>query len=201
MDRSKTLGVISIFAAVLALIVGIWGMDGAMIALSCFAIFFSVMSTMRCSEKVQQYSVIMSVTMLICTILAVTVVSYGSLVKSEILSENQWSLVCGIVQGVAVIPMIPMFFFVAAAFFKASFNWVMMPGLGWLVGMGFQLPKNLSVRIFQLSDIMDGIMTNNGIVIIMFVGLIMFIAFSLILRSIFKKNQYLITADGLVVRQ
>ncbi|MDR2865996.1 MAG: hypothetical protein LBV13_01110 [Methanomassiliicoccaceae archaeon] len=200
MDTWKTMGALSIFLAAASVAFGVWGRDGAMIGLSCFAVFFSILSFLRCSGTVHRYSVIMSATVLICTVLSISVASYSSLVDSGTMSMLQWAYISGAVQGAAVIPLIVMFFFTVAALFKASYNWVMMPGLGWLVGMGIQVPKNLSVFVFQLADIQSGIITNNGIVIIMLVGLMMFILFCVILRSVFKKNRYLITASGLAVR-
>jgi hypothetical protein len=94
-----------------------------------------------------------------------------------------------------------MFFFTAAALFNASYNWALLFGLSWMVGTGFQLPMCLSVFVVQISDLQHGIVTNNGLVVGMIIGLFISVVFSLVIRSVFEKNRYLITANGLTVRR
>ncbi|AIZ57221.1 hypothetical protein Mpt1_c13600 [Candidatus Methanoplasma termitum] len=201
MESTKAWAIFSIFAAIIALAFGIWGRDGAMIALSCFAVVFSIVSLMRCSETVYKYSVIMSVSVLICTILMITVASYDTLVNGKAMSDYWWIYLSGAIHGAAMIPLTVMFFFVTAALFDASYNWVLMPGLSWLVGTGFQVPKYLMVYVVQYSDFESGVISNTTLTLTMLVNMVMFIVFSLYLRRVFKKNLYLITKNGLVRRQ
>jgi len=116
-------------------------------------------------------------------------------------SDLEWIYVYAIIRGVAVIPIIIMFFFAVAAVFKASYNWATISGLGWLVGMGMQLPQFAMVLILQSAELESETIVNATIVIGMLVNMVMFAALSLILRFVFKKNRYLITANGLEVRR
>jgi len=156
-----------------------------------------------CSEHVHTYSFIMSVTVLLCTTLTVTVASYDSLVAAGSASEYTWTYVSAIIRGFAVIPMIMMFFFVAAAVFKASYNRVTAPVLSWAIGMGILLPMYVTILFVQRADLYesmsDGMITNTTLVIGMLINLLMFIAFSLILRHVLRKNNYLINDKGLEV--
>ncbi|MCL1810902.1 MAG: hypothetical protein FWG41_01585 [Methanomassiliicoccaceae archaeon] len=199
MDGKRALAIFCIIIAAVSVAAGVWGRDGATIALSSLAVFFSILCFIYCSNTVYRYSAIMSITVLICTVLMVSVASYDSLVDGGVMSGHQWMCVCGIIHGAAIIPLIVMFFFSVAAIFNASFNWVVVPGLGWLVGMSMQLPKSALMLITQYSELEQEIISNTTLVVVMLVNLIMFIAFSLILRSVFKKNRYLITANGLEV--
>jgi hypothetical protein len=201
MDKERALAALWIIVAAVSAAVGVWGRDGAMIALSSLAVLFSILSYVYCSSSVYRYSAIMSVTVLICTVIMVTVASYGTLVEDGTMSAHRWMLVCGLIHGTAIIPLIVVFFFTTAAAFNASYNWVIVPGLGWLVGMGMQIPKYILIYAVQYSELEQEIISNTVVVVVMLVNLIMFIAFSLILRSVFKKNRYLITANGLEVKQ
>jgi hypothetical protein len=127
----------------------------------------------------------------------VTAASFGSLVDGGVMSRNDWVYVSAIIQGVATMPLVIMFYFTAAAVFKASYNWVLVSGLSWLVGVGLQVPKNVLIFTVQLKDLEQGIITNNGIVITVLVNLIMFIAFSVVLYFIFRKHLYIITEKGM----
>lgn len=199
MDMRKVSAALSILLAAASFAAGVWGRDGAMIAMSSFAVLFSVLSAKYCSGTVYRCSLIMSATVLICTVIMVTAASYSTLVGGGAMSDNQWTAVCAAVQGAAAMPLIIMFYFTSAAVFGASYNWVLVSGLGWLVGMGIQVPKNVLVFAVQLADLEHGVVTNNSIVIIMLIDLAVFLAFSLVLYSVFRKNRYLITAKGLEV--
>jgi hypothetical protein len=188
--------VVSILLCALSVIFGIWEQDGFMIGLSVTAVLLAVLSFIYCSGSVQRYSVIMSLTVLICTALMVTAASYDSLVGGGAISELGWIFVVGIIHGVAVIPMILMFFFTVAAAFKASYNWVTVPGLGWLVGMGMILFPYVLILVFQRAEL-EVMINNSTLVITAFVGMLMFIAFLMIIRSVFRKCRYLITDEGL----
>jgi len=172
-----------------------------MIALSGFAVVFSVITLMRCSEKVFLYSLIMSLTVLVSTILMVTVASYSTLVDGGVVTNYWWIYVSAAIHGAAMIPTIVMFFFTTAALFNASYNWVLMPGLFWMVGTGMQVPMYVMVYIVQFAELEAEIISNTTVVMTMFLNLIMFFVVSMILRHIFKKNRYLVTSEGLKVRE
>lgn len=201
MDSSKARAAAGIVFATLSVILGLWGHDGAMLALSCFAAAFSALSLLRCSDTVHRYSLIMSATVLACTVLMVTVASYDTLVSGNIMSDYWWIYISAAIQGAAAIPLIIMFFFTTAAVFKASYNWVLMPGIAWLVGMGMQVPKYLMVYVIQFRDLESGVISNTTLTLTMMLDLFIFAAFSLILRHTFKKNVYLVNENGLVRRQ
>lgn len=200
MDRERMLAALCVIISVISVAIAAWGRDGAMVALSSIAVLFSALSFVYCTETVYRYSAIMSVTVLACTIVLVSVNSYRGFVNGGVTPEYWW-LFCGIIQGIAMIPLIMMFYFTVAAMFNASYNWVIAPGLGWLIGMGMQVPKCILIFLVQYNDLVRGAISNNSLVLIMLVDLIIFIIFCVILRSVFKKNRYLITAKGLVVRQ
>jgi hypothetical protein len=156
---------------------------------------------------------IASATVLVCTIIMVTVASFESLVNGGVMSEYSWTFVSAIIRGIAAMPLIIAFFFATAAVFKASYNWVVVPGLGWLVGMGMQVPQLVMLFIVQVPGFLmlffagqpateeQEIIANATIVMGMLVNLVMFAVFSIVLRSVFKKNRYLINANGLEVRK
>jgi len=199
MDRTWVLAGIVISLVSLAL--GVWKQDGMMMTMSAAAVFFSVLSFMYCSDRVHIYAFIMSVSVLICTALTVTVASHDSLVVSGTASTYTWIYITSIMRGIAVIPMIMMFFFVTAAVFKASYNWATASVMSWAIGMGLLLPMYVTVLFVQRADLYDGmndgIIANATLVIGMLVNLLIFITFSMILRSVMKKNKYLITENGL----
>ncbi|MCL2607992.1 MAG: hypothetical protein FWD92_05515 [Methanomassiliicoccaceae archaeon] len=197
MDRIWAL--MAVIISFFSLALGIWKQDGSMMALSATAILFSVASYIYCSNGVYVYALVMSVTVLICTALMVTVTSYDSLVATDTVSEHVWICLSAVIRGAAVIPMIIMFFFVVAAIFKASYNRVTAPILCWAVGMGILLPMYVTILFVQRADLNDGIIVNATLVIGMFIKLLMFIALSLILRSVLKKNNCLITDKGFEV--
>jgi len=199
MDGKRTLAALYVIVAAVSVATGIWGKDGAMVAFSALGVLFSFLTFLYCSSIVYRYSALMSVTVLICTILAVSVASYGTLVDGGVMSEYQWALVGGVIQGAAAIPVMIMFYFTAAAVFNASYNRILVSGLIWLVGMGMQVPKCILIFVVQFTDLQQGIISNNTLVIMMLVNLIIFLAFSLIIYPVFKKNRYLITAKGLEV--
>jgi len=142
----------------------------------------------------------MSLTVLVCTVILVSVNSYKNLVDGGV-TPGDWWLFCGIVQGIAVIPLIMMFYFTIAAMFSASYNWAIAPGLGWLIGMGMQVPKCILIFLIQFKDLERGAISNSTLILVMLVSMMVFVIFCLILRYVFKKNRYLITANGLVVMQ
>ena len=94
-----------------------------------------------------------------------------------------------------------LFFFMVAAKFKMSLNWVMISGLGWLVGMGLSVSKYVAVLILQNAEVEADMVMNSTIVIGMLVNLLMFIIFFFAMGRVFKNNRYLITSDGLEARR
>jgi len=201
MDPGRAWLALSIFVSAASVAVGLWGRDGAMTALSLLAVLFSASSFIYCSGAVCRYAAIASATVLVCTVLLTTAASHDALAGSGSVSDLEWIYVYAIIRGVAVIPIIIMFFFAVAAVFKASYNWATISGLGWLVGMGMQLPQFAMVLILQSAELESETIVNATIVIGMLVNMVMFAALSLILRFVFKKNRYLITANGLEVRR
>jgi len=125
--------------------------------------------------------------------------SYGTLVDGDVMSNYQWMFVSGVIQGAATIPVMIMFYFTTAAIFNASYNRILVPGLIWLVGMGMQVPKCIFIFVIQFTDLQQGIISNNTLVVTMLVNLVIFLVFSMIAYPVFKKNRYLITAKGLEV--
>jgi hypothetical protein len=201
MDTRRSWFALSIFISTVSVAFGIWGRDGAMTALSMLAALFSVLSFVYCSPAARLYILIASATVLACTILMVTAASHDTLVNGGYVSDLGWIYIYAVIRGIAVIPLMIVFFFTTAAVFKASYNWAVVSGLGWLTGMGMQVPQFAMVLILQSSELESEIIVNATIVIGMLVNLVMFAAFSLILRSVFKKNRYLITPNGLEVRK
>ncbi|MDR2698201.1 MAG: hypothetical protein LBB30_00785 [Candidatus Methanoplasma sp.] len=201
MDAGRSWFALSIFISTVSVAFGIWGQDGAMTALSLLAVLFSVLSFTYCSTAARPYPIIASTTVLICTTLMVTVASYDMLAEGGYVSDLGWIYLYAVIRGIAVIPLIIVFFFTTAAVFKASYNWAVVSGLGWLTGMGMQVPQFAMVLILQSSELENEIIVNATIVIGMLANLVMFAAFSLIIRSVFKKNRYLITSNGLEVRK
>ena len=201
MGKERTLAALCVVIAAVSVAFGAWGRDGAMLALSSLAVLFSILTLVYCSSAVYRYSAIMAATVLICTILSISVASYGTLVDGGVASEYQWACVCGIIQGAAAIPLIIMFFFTVAAIFGAAFNRILVPWLGSLVGVGMQVPKCIFIFTVQFTDLEQGLLGNNALVIIMLVNLVMYIAFGLSIRPIFNKNRYLITKNGLEAMQ
>jgi|GEM_PF-464004 len=177
-------------------VLGLWGQDGFMTALSAMATIFAVLAFVYCTGSIQRYTVIMSVMLMICTAILVTVASNESLVGGGKISDLAWVFVSGIIHGVAVIPMILVFYFAVAAAFKASFNWVTAPGLSWLVGMGMILPPYVLVLFMQRPALLDQTIANGTIVIGALINLVMFIIFALVLRSVLLKGRKLITEKG-----
>jgi len=197
MNSGKVLFTLSAVLCASAVATGIWGRDGFTMALSSMALILVIAAFLHSSGSVQRYTIVMSVSTAISAALMVTVASHDSLVVSGAVSELMWILLSAVIRGAPVIPMIMVFFFSTAAAFKASYNWAVVSSLGWAVGMGMLLPPYALILFVQRAELDSGIIANATIVIAAFVNLIMFIALSLVLRSVFRKNGYLITEKGL----
>ena len=200
---------ISVAIAAVSVAAGVWGSDGPMTVLSLIAVILSVTAFAYCSDTVLRFSLTASMTVLVCTLVMVTVASHDSLVGGGTMTEYSWTFIAAAVRGAAVLPLILLFYFAAAAAFRASYNWVSAGGLAWLIGLGMQVPMFVLLFLIEVPGPIDSVLgnepavdiiSNASIVIGLFLSLMMFLIFSLVLANVFRKNRYLITANGLEVR-
>lgn len=196
MEKWRRWAIISVIIALFSVLVGIWNMESITLVASVMALLFSTVSMIYCSKSVDRFSLIMSVVVLTATVLMATLTSYDVLVRDGPLSRHAWIYVSAAVHVAAVIPLIPMFYFTVAAVLKASYNWVIISGFSWLLGMGMLAPGYAFIKILQRADVDNEIITNANLVIGMMVNLVVLLAFALVLLYVCKRK-YLITPNGL----
>jgi len=193
MDRIPfALGPVIIAASLLA---GIWKGEGMTVGVCIVALFVSVPAMLYCPPSASKYSIIASVSVLICAIFMITVVPENALVMGGE-TDLIWVYAAGVFTGAALIPQAVMFFFTVAARFKASYNWVMIFGFGWSVALGMTIPKTLMILVFWYDRVQDGLLSNPATVIGLMINLIMFLTFFAAMGSIFRKNRYIIASNG-----
>lgn len=199
MERGMTWIAVSAFVAAASLIIGVWGGDGMMIGLSILAVCMLIVCILFRNSTMYRYSLVASAVLLISTILMVSAFSYGTLVEDNGMSKNGWLLLSGFIQGMAIIPLIMLFYFTIAAVYDIRFNWAIVSGFSWLIGVGMMVPGYVFVYVFEQAGIDAGTVTNSDIVIKMIISLIMVAVFAIFLCMYFKKNRYMLTADGIEV--
>jgi len=179
-----------------SLLIGVWKGEGMTVGVCIVALAVSVPAMMCAPPNVSKYSVIASVSVLVCAILMITVIPENALVMGGG-TDLIWVYAAALITGAALIPQAIVFFFVIAAKFEASYNWVIVSGLGWLVGLGMTIPKCLMVLVFWYDDVQAGLLSNPATVIGLMINLIMFVFFFVTAGRIFRKNRYIITSNGL----
>ena len=201
MENGRAQVLLGISLATVSVVIGLIDKEGLTATFSIIALCLSIGCLRYCSESTYRFSLISSSVVLLCTVLMATLTSYESLVESGVMSRYTWIYVSAIVHTAAVVPLVVMVLFVTAGISGASYNWVVVAGFGWLIGMGIMTMGYTLVNLVQRPDVDAGILANANIVIGLMVSLLVFIAFSLVLRHAFLKNQWLITTNGLEVKQ
>jgi len=196
MDRERMLFILSALIVAASLLAGIWKGEGMTVGVCIVALAVSVPAMMYAPPNAYKYSVIASVSVLVCAIFMITVIPENALVMGG-KTDLVWVYAAALITGAALIPQVIMFFFVVAAKFKASYNWVMVSGLGWLVGLGMTIPKCLMVLVFWYDDVQAGLLSNPATVIGLMINLIMFVIFFVTAGRVLRKNRYIITSKGL----
>ena len=199
MDVNRFYAVFAVILALTSAMIGLWIREGVMVLFSLFAVIFSIVPILLESKGISKYALITSSFVLICTILAATLLSYETIVENGTVTADQWVYLCAVIHTVPLIPLVMMFYFATAPVFKASYNWIFVSGLSWILGLGILGMGYAVTYLIQRHDIDSGILTNTNIVISLITGLVTMIILSLILLGIFKRKRYLITENGLEV--
>jgi hypothetical protein len=129
-----------------------------------------------------------------------TVLSLENAVVGGMMSRDVWAYETAFMKCVAVIPLIILFYFTAAAAFGASYNWALVAGLSFFVGLGMMLAGHTVIYFFQRSKI-DDIVTKADVVAELLMSVIIFALLAVLLSHIFKRRRYLITKNGLETMQ
>jgi hypothetical protein len=198
MDDSGV-SVIGAILSFISLIVGVWTLDGVMVVASLLTFLFCI--TMAKCGKVHKLALIASITVLICTVLMATVASYETMVDDGTSSKSTWTYVAAVIHAVPMIPVTLLTFYSIAAFSRASYNWVIVCGLGPFIGLGIQGIGYALTYPFVLADFQIGPTENAYVLYGLMFCMIFLIAFYMILKSKLKKGRLMITSNGLEVIQ
>ena len=195
MDKDRIPFILSAFIVMISLSIGVWKGEGMTVGVCLAALAVSIPAAAYCPPATSKYSVIAAVAALACAVCMITVVPENALVMGGD-TELIWVYAAGIITGAALIPQALLFFFAVAAKFKASYNWVMVFGLGWLVALGMTIPKTLMILVFWYGEVQAGLLSNPATVIGLMVNLILFLIFFSAAGGVLRKNRYIITRNG-----
>ena len=196
MREGRTPFIVSVIIAAASLAAAVWYGEGMTIGVSLVALLIAIPALFRCGPGAARISLVAASSALISAVLMILLFPSDAFVIG-IETDNNQVILSAVVHGMALIPQIVLLFFTMAAAFNMSLNWVMISGLGWMVGMGLSVSKYVAVLILQNAEVEADLVMNSTIVIGMLVNLVMFIIFFYALGRKFKKNRYLITSDGL----
>ena len=195
MQSDRAPFIIGIVLSIVLLFAAIWKNDGMTVGTCVTALAISIPVAIYCPRTVSNYSLFSSLALLICTILMLFIVPYDSMFQGED-SSIFWACVSAFILGIALIFQVILFFFFTAAMFKASYNWVLVSGLGWIIGLGLMVIRYMTLLIFQYNEAEEGLLVNPILAFGMLVNLIMFVVAFVIIGRMMKKNRYLITFNG-----
>jgi len=195
MDKDRIPFVLSIVIIAASLLAGIWKGEGMAVGVCLVALVVSVPAALYCSPNVSRYSIIASVSALLCAAFMITVVPKNALFMGGE-TDLVWIYTAALMTGAALIAQAVLFLFVVAARSGASYNWVMVFGLGWLISLGMTIPKTLMVLVLRHDETHSVFVSNPVTVIGLMVNLIMFITFFAAAGLVLKRNRYIITRNG-----
>jgi len=192
----------SIAGAVLSfisLIIGIWTLDGVMIVASLLAFLFCIAIAKQ--GKSHGLALLTSAVVLICTVLMATVTSYEMMVDGGVAPKNVWTYVVAVIHAVPMVPLTLLTFHGMAAFSGASYNWVLISGLGPFIGIGMQGMGYGLTYLFVIADLQIGPTENAYVLYGLMICTIILVVFFLCLKSVLKKKRILITSNGMEAMQ
>jgi hypothetical protein len=196
MLRVRAPFILNLVAAAVSLSAAFWYGEGMTIGVCTAALFVAVPALFYCGSGASRAAFVSAISVLACTTLMILLFSSDSFVLGAA-TDNNAVIAAAAVHGAALIPQVMLFFFTMAAAFRMSLNWVMISGLGWLVGMGMSVSKYVMVLIFQNPEVEADMVMNSTIVIGMLVNLLMFIVSFCVIGHLLKKRRLVITSDGL----
>jgi hypothetical protein len=197
MVKDRVMFAVSVSMAAVSFIIGVWKGNGMTVGISLTALIVLVPAMVYCPVSVSSYCTLAGLAVLACAVLTATAASETAMVISDI-PDDRWTyvLVSAAIYGAAMIPLIPVFLFTVAAVFDTSYNWVIVAGLGWLIGLGLTSPQYLMILVFQNAAVENGVILNTHIVTAMLVSLVMFIVFSVVFSRVMRTKRLLITSKG-----
>lgn len=201
MDTSRMLAITGTIISAASLAIGIWSLEGVMIAISLFSFCFSLAAVKYAPSSVDRIVLITSVVVMICTALVATVVSYDSLVGSGTISKNVWTYMIAVLQTIPILPLIFLSYVAIASAFNASYNWAVVTGLSVFIGIGIQSSGYVLVYVVQWLGLGAFAIVNADVLYSLGIVLMASILFSAVLWRVFVKNQYLINSQGLIHRE
>jgi len=196
MLRDRALFIIRIFLSAVLLAASIWKGNGMAVGTCAVAFVISIPVAVHCPKSVSFYSRVASLTLLICTVIMLTAVPYESMFRGGD-SDMTWACISAALSGAVLITQAVLFFFLTASVFKASYNWVLVGGMGWIIGLGFMVIRYLTLLIFQYDEAESGLLVNPVTTVGMLVNLIMFVAAFVTIGNVMKKKRLIITSNGL----
>jgi len=183
----------------ISLIIGVWTLDGVMIIVSLLTFLFCVVIAKHGNSH--GFALITSVIVLICTIMMATVTSYEVMVDGGIVSKGSWTYVAAVMHAIPMIPLVLLTFYGTAAFSGASYNWVLVSGLGPFIGLGIQGMGYGLTYLFVIAELQIGPTENAYVLYGLMICMIVLIMFSLILKGKLKKGRLMITSNGMEAMQ
>ena len=183
----------------ISLIIGVWTLDGVMIVISLLTFLFCIAIAKHGNSH--GFALITSVIVLICTILMASVASYETMVDGGIISKSSWTYVAAVIHTIPMIPLTLLTFYGTAAFSGASYNWVLVSGLGPFIGLGIQGMGYGLTYLFVIAELKIGPTENAYVLYGLMLCMIILVIFFLCLKSKLKKDRLMITSNGMEVMQ
>lgn len=188
-------GAVAAMGAILALIsafIALRRCEGVMLALAVFAIVFGFVAVRRCSPDTAKLISSASALLLVSTILSVTVLEPEHFMDGEDPSTF-WFVLIGFVHTIPLALLTLAVFSVLSAVFGASYNWVLVRGMGPFVAMGMEVPGFVLEYLFVG---VDSWMTDNGYILYHFLVTGVVVAILAYLVSDTMRSRSLVLSNG-----
>jgi len=194
-DRTA-LFVIGLLMTVMSLALSLWNGEGMLIGTCLLALIISVPVAVFCDRSVYKFYMAASCVLLLCTVITVAVIPADVFVMAD---RTEWTLVyaSALLSGISVAALMVVLFFVTAAAFKASYNWVILIGIGTLTATGMLMIRYLSALFFQKGPILADAMINSVLVVEMMLNIVVFAVLMTVIGFILKRGRLIITSGGL----
>jgi len=199
--RGGVLAILTVIISIVSLAIGVICLNDVTTSISVIMLCYSLVLVKCNSGLAHRFAFVTSIIVMVSTLLMATVTSYDSLVSSGDMTLDSWAWLVSMIHAVTIVPMTILTFFTVAGICKASYGWEMVATLGVFIGLGLMFMSYLTLSVQVYLDIKSLPLENGYVVYGTQLSLIMHIVMAIVIWRIFKKNGYMITSNGIEVRQ
>lgn len=194
----KSAAALSVALSVLATIVSGWYHDWVCTALGVYSAVFSYTCFIKSNDRYSVFCLASSVLVLAGALVSSFCLPY-SLVTDESLDVNTWALMVAVSHSLCIPLLAVESFYFMAARFQASYNWMLVSGLVFFIGLGMALPGFILEFVDYLLGI-SNLTTNAYALLSLIVPVLFMIVTAIVAWRVMRPNRYLITSEGRKVR-